>query len=167
MIILITGLAVACITDYMSRRIPNILLAAIAAAGMTECYFTGGFLNLAGFILKTVFVVMLFYPVFKIGAMGAGDVKLIGISSGFFNVDDILYFLFFSMLTAAIFSIIKMCVKRNFKERFLNLLRYASETARKGRFEIYFKSRKEMCDAGLCMSGPMLCSILLHVGGIW
>jgi prepilin peptidase CpaA len=165
--ILIIGLSAACVADYTKRRIPNLLLAAIGAAGITDCYLDGGFLSVIYFVLKTAAVIFLFYPVFRIGAVGAGDVKLIGLCSGFLSSELILNFLFFSMLTAAVFSIIKMCLKRNIKERFAYLCRYVSKAVREGRTECYFNSRDEMCDAGLCISGPVLCSILMHTAGIW
>jgi prepilin peptidase CpaA len=165
--ILIIGLSAACIADYTSRRIPNVLLAAIGTAGMTECYLEGGFLSVIYFILKTAAVIFLFYPVFRIGAVGAGDVKLIAICSGFLSSGLILNFLFFSMLTAAVFSIIKMCIKKNVKERFAYLCGYVSKVMREGRPKSYFNSVEEMRDAGLCMSGPVLCSILMHTAGVW
>jgi len=135
--------------------------------GIGESFLCGGIINILYFIIKAVSVVLILYPIFRIGAVGAGDIKLLGICSGFISKDCILHFLFFSMLVAAIFSIIKMCIKNNFRERLQYLCRYIVRVAEYREVTPYFMSGEEKRTAGLCLSGPVLCSILMHMGGIW
>lgn len=167
MVILCLFLTAACLTDYCKGRIPNELLLTMGAFGAAESFRGGGAESVLYFIMKAVLVAMLLYPIFRIGAIGAGDVKLFGICSGFISKDRVLYFLFFSMLAAAIFSIIKMCIKKNFRERLHFLCRYLAKTAKDGKISAYFSGEEEKRAAGLCLSGPILCSILMHMGGIW
>lgn len=167
MVILSFFLVIACITDYCNGKIPNVLLLAMGIAGAADGYLCGGAINILFFMLKSVSVILMLYPVFRIGAIGAGDIKLLGICSGFVSKDRILYFLFFSMLAAAIFSVIKMCIKNNFKERLYYLCRYILNSVKSGGPAIYFASEEEKRSAGLCLSGPILCSVLMHMGGIW
>ena len=51
-----------------------------------------------------------FYLFFYIGAMGAGDVKLLGVCAGYFSGEKVLCFLFFALLFAAVFALCKMHV---------------------------------------------------------
>jgi prepilin peptidase CpaA len=68
----------ACVSDLRTRRIPNALtfgaaIAAVAAHGATagtEGVMTGA----SGWLVG----VALFFPLFALGGMGAGDVKLLG-----------------------------------------------------------------------------------------
>lgn len=167
MVILSFFLVITCFTDYCKGKIPNCLLLAMGIAGAADSYLCGGAINILYFMLKAVSVILILYPVFRIGAIGAGDIKLFGVCSGFVSMDRILHFLFFSMLVAAIFSLIKMCVKNNFKERLYYLCRYISDAVQNGKLTIYFAKKEEKRSAGLCLSGPVLCSILMHIGGIW
>ena len=73
------GVAVAAVvSDLATRRIPNLLtfggaLLAVAAHGYAAGWMGAG-LSLAGWFLGVAF----FFPVFALGGMGAGDLKLLG-----------------------------------------------------------------------------------------
>jgi prepilin peptidase CpaA len=73
------GVAVAAVvSDLATRRIPNLLtfgaaLLAVAAHGYAAGW-TGAGMSLAGWLLGVAF----FFPVFALGGMGAGDLKLLG-----------------------------------------------------------------------------------------
>ena len=54
-----------------------------------------------------------FYLFFYIGAMGAGDVKLLAVCAGYFSGEKVLCFLFFALLFAAVFALCKMYLARN------------------------------------------------------
>jgi hypothetical protein len=153
--------------DYLRGIIPNEIILVMCAAGVTDSFLNGGMINVLYFVIKAVVVTALLYPVFRIGAVGAGDVKLIGICSGFISKDSILCFLFFSMLIAAVFSIIKICIKGNFRERFTYLGNYVSEIIKNGRVKRYCENNEELRTAGVCLSGPVMCSMLMHMAGIW
>lgn len=160
-------LAIACCYDYGSGRIPNLLLLGITAVGITRSLFGGGSAGGIAFLAAAAAVTALWYPLFKIGTVGAGDVKLLGVCAGYFSIGKIIYFLFFSMLAAAIFSLIKLWKNKNFKERFLYLREYAAEVARTGNWRLYLKDEGEKRTAGLCLSGPILISVLMHWGGVY
>jgi prepilin peptidase CpaA len=72
---LIVG-ALACATDLRSARIPNVLtFSAIAAALVFHAAAPAG-LGLQAAGLGLVVGLLVFFPFFALGAMGAGDVKL-------------------------------------------------------------------------------------------
>ena len=68
---------VASVFDLHSRRIPNLLTFGAAAAALTVASLTGGLpgagASLTGWLVATV----LWIPIYALGGMGAGDVKLL------------------------------------------------------------------------------------------
>lgn len=72
-----TLLALACLSDLRTRRIPNVLTFSAAAAGLVFHLATGGW-SAAGWSLFGLFAgALLFFPMFALRGMGAGDVKLL------------------------------------------------------------------------------------------
>ena len=72
-----TLLALACVTDLRTRRIPNVLTFSAAAGAVLFHLATGGW-QAAGWSIVGLFVgALLFLPMFALRGMGAGDVKLL------------------------------------------------------------------------------------------
>lgn len=161
-------LAAAGCYDYKSGRIPNLLLIGMLAVGAVQSLWEKGAVGGCAFLAAVILVTALLYPLFKIGTVGAGDVKLLGICAGYFPHEKILHFLFYSMLIAAVFSLIKLWKKKNAKERFLYLGEYLLGVMQTGQWHLYMENERELrAAAGLCMSGPVLVSALLYIGGVY
>ncbi|MCM1569463.1 MAG: A24 family peptidase [Roseburia sp.] len=165
--ILCAFLAVACLYDYGSRRIPNALLAGMLAVGLMRGVLQEGIRGGIGYGGAMLAVMLALYPFFKIGALGAGDVKLFGICAGYLPPGRVLLFLFFSLLLAAVFSIIRFIRKRDVKERFGYLLAYLAGVWQSGKWQLYIEDEESRRRAGICLAGPVLCSALMHWGGIY
>lgn len=72
-----TLLAIACISDLRTRRIPNVLTFTAAGLALVFHFATGGW-SAAGTSLAGLLVgAALFFPMFALRGMGAGDVKLL------------------------------------------------------------------------------------------
>ena len=72
-----TFLALACVTDLRTRRIPNVLTSSAVAGAVLFHLATGGW-QAAGWSIVGLFVgALLFLPMFALRGMGAGDVKLL------------------------------------------------------------------------------------------
>ena len=70
-------LLLACISDLRTRRIPNALTFSAIAAALAFHAVTGG-LSAAGWSLAGCLLgALLFFPMFALRGMGAGDVKLL------------------------------------------------------------------------------------------
>lgn len=110
---------------------------------------------------------VLFYFFFWIGAMGAGDVKMLGVCAGFFPGNKILYFLFFSLVIAAVVALCKMYLERNIRERLYYLGTYFWDVFRCGRWRLYFAGERQCAGTGICMAGPVFCSALMYMGGMY
>lgn len=76
-IFIATLLTAACISDVRSRRIPNALTFSAAAAALMFHALTGGRIGAAWSLGGWLVGALLFFPIFALRGMGAGDVKLL------------------------------------------------------------------------------------------
>lgn len=132
-------LLIACYYDYRYRRIPNILILLMLITGVTWRFCEQGGRSTFLYLLTMIVVIAFLCPFFRIKALGAGDVKMFGVCAGYFSGETILYFLFFSLLVAASVSIVTIIINR----------------------------RKECLKMKIPLAGPVLLSILLHIGGMY
>jgi prepilin peptidase CpaA len=70
-------LIVACITDLRTRRIPNALTFSGVATALLFHLLTGGWTAAGWSIAGCLLGFLLFFPLFALRGMGAGDVKLL------------------------------------------------------------------------------------------
>ncbi len=154
-------LVCACVYDYHDKRIPNwlIMLLLIVVFAMTH--------NWLNTLIQMLSVVALLYILFKIGALGAGDVKLLGVCAGIFPAEKILIFLFISLFIAAIFSLFRLIREQNIIERLLYLYEYFVSVMQNGAWQLYIENENERKMRGICLAGPILCSVLLYLGGAY
>lgn len=167
MILLCIFVAIAGAFDYWQRRIPNLLLAVMAVAGFRQSIAVQGAEGCLGFVFRILCVTVSMYPLFKIGAMGAGDIKLYGVCAGYLPGDKVLFFLFFSLLIGAGFSLIKMITEQNAKERLQYLFAYIAEVIKTGSWGLYLANCRERRSCCICLAGPILGSVLMCAGGIY
>lgn len=160
-------LAAACCFDYRKKKIPNYLIVAIVFTGVLWRSWEEGVGGAALFLSQAVLVGGLLYPLFKISAVGAGDVKLFGAAAGYLPFQKIFVFLFVSLLIAAIISLVKLWQNNNFKERLHLLMEYLANVLTNGSWRSYPESGIDNPVIGTCLSGPALVSLLLYLGGAY
>lgn len=160
-------LTVACGYDYLKRKIPNALIAVIAFLGMVWKFCGEGMIGIPLYLGKMLCIMCPLYLFFKIGAIGAGDVKLFGVTAGFLPFKKIFLFLFVSLLVAAVISIFKLWKEKIYGERFWYLFHYLSENLQRQYWQPYLSDVQERHRLGICLSGPILISVLLYMGGAY
>jgi prepilin peptidase CpaA len=69
---------IACVPDLRTRRIPNVLTFGAAVAGLVFHMVFEGWSGATTSLLGWLLGVALFFPMFALRGMGAGDVKLLG-----------------------------------------------------------------------------------------
>jgi len=166
-VILCVGLIIACYFDYKRSRIPNRLIICLLLAGIGEKLLREGVAEGIFFCSRGLCVMLLLYPLFKIGGLGAGDIKLYCVCAGYLSRHRFLYFFFVSLLIAAIFSLIKLIKESNMTERVTYLCQYIGDVVKTGAFGLYMENAREQKRCGICMAGPILLSLFLHMGGIY
>ena len=136
-------LAIACCFDYKTHRIPNWLIVCCMFAGLGYRLISGGYKGVLEYLASALLTTILLYFVFWIGAIGAGDVKMLGVCAGFFPWNKVLYFLFFALMIAAVIALFKMYLERNMKDRLYYLGEYLWDVFRCGRWKLYFAGERE------------------------
>lgn len=167
MTVLCMLLFVACLSDYRSIRIPNILIGIILLWGIFYRYWDLGAAGIGEYLRMCLLVLLMMYPLFRIGAIGAGDVKLFATTAGYLSGHIVPDFLFYSLLIAAIFSMVKIIKQHNGKERLQYLESYIAEVVKNRQWRLYPDNKIDKGRSGICLSGPVLLSILIHLGGVY
>ena len=167
MILLAAFLAVAGLFDFFFRKIPNRLILLMLGGCLVLNLYGSGPASLTGVIPRILIAGALFYPVFAIGALGAGDVKLIAVSCGFVSGEKVLWFLFISLFTASVVGVVKMGIHGEISKRIHRLALYIKKTIRTGRPEMYHANRAAALENGVALAGPMFISALIGIGGFY
>lgn len=150
----------ACFFDYRKDKIPNalILTGLVLACGCQTAQNGMGLL-----CIRTLLVLILFYPLYMLGMLGAGDVKLYCMSAAFLAGKDCIIFFSISLLFSAAAALLKMLFLGNLRERIHYFCSYAVDVAKKGKLLFYQKGIAfEKKNGGLHMTGPMLAGYILY-----
>lgn len=157
--------------DFKYDRIPNdIIVLGIVIGFLSRIRGNGcqGILS-AGVVILISFCIL--YPLFRIGGIGAGDVKLLLMTGSFVSADKQLHVMMFSFIIGALLSIEKMISEDNFKERMQYLFSYITDVLRTGQWKLYGENLSE--DSHKYKSNkihfalPILFSVMLGLGGIF
>ena len=108
LLLLATFLGAAVLTDLQSRRVPNVLVALMLAAGIATQALTAPSIGtglLAGFGGAGVGLFLLL-PFYALGGMGAGDVKLFAATGSFLGLHQTLLAGFCTLGTGAALGLI-------------------------------------------------------------
>ena len=111
-----------CATDLRSRRIPNLLTfgGALCAVGfhlVSEGPW-GAALSAAGWLVG----VALFAPLFAVGGLGAGDVKLLGALGAWLGPGRTLYLALFTAIAGGVMALVVMVARGYSRSAGRNLL---------------------------------------------
>lgn len=139
----------------------------MAAAGMIVRCRGSGIGGAAAFLAGALPVMVFLYPFFKIGALGAGDIKLFGVTAGFLPLQKIWVFSFVSLLIAALFSLVKLIRKKCFRERLRVFFFYLKDIAESGSVSPYPLSGEERKKFTIPLAGSVALSVLLFLGGAY
>ncbi|MBK5417640.1 A24 family peptidase [Pseudomonas sp. TH31] len=97
-IVLLGLLGVAVVSDLLHHRIPNMLILSGVVLGLVGQIYSGGVSGLGDSLLGILVCMGLFLPMYALGGMAAGDVKLMAMVGSFLP--------FHYALWAALFSLI-------------------------------------------------------------
>ena len=107
----------ACTYDTFKAKIPNVLNAGLAIAGLAFLFYSDGwpglFTGLAGLVLG---LALLIIP-WLMGGMGAGDVKALGALGAILGPRPLLHVFIYMGLIGGIMAILHYLFERNLKEK--------------------------------------------------
>jgi prepilin peptidase CpaA len=103
------GLGAAAAIDLRTHRVPNVLTAALALAGLAAAAAGLGRVGVSGALAGGVLGLLVMLPSYVFGRMGAGDVKLFAAAGTFIGPDAVLPAL---LATAIAGGLLAACVAR-------------------------------------------------------
>src|SRR5712691_7755539 len=103
-IAILTGLA-ACGFDLYRRRIPNALTLGAALAALVVSSYTGGLAGAGSSVTGWVIATALWLPLYALGGMGAGDVKLIAAVGAWLGPADVIHAALYAAIAGAVFAV--------------------------------------------------------------
>ena len=101
------GLAViASVGDLRTGRVPNVLTFGAAAVGVCYSAVQGGISGLGSSVLGLFLGVAVFLPLFALGGMGAGDVKLVGAFGAWLGPMGVLWAAMWASLAGGVLALV-------------------------------------------------------------
>ena len=125
-----------------------------------------------GIVLGILLPVIVFFPLFMMRAMGAGDIKLFAVTGAFFTISQNITCIVIAIALGGVIALIKFMLYKNTRERFRYLFSYLKNMFRHilaG--QVYLppymdKQNSENVKAmGIKFSLPVLLSAICVMGG--
>jgi prepilin peptidase CpaA len=112
---------VACVFDLHSRRIPNLLTFPAAIAALLVSFVSGGLPALASSAGGWAIGLALWLPIYALGGMGAGDVKLIAAIGAWLGPLGAVTAALYSGIAGGVLAVVVACVNGCLRQTFLNV----------------------------------------------
>ncbi|MDN4545906.1 prepilin peptidase [Pseudomonas sp. C32] len=109
--VLIGLLGVAVVSDLRRHRIPNLLILVGLALGLAGQTYTGGISGMGDSLSGLLIGFALFLPMYALGGMAAGDVKLMAMAGSFLPPHYALWAVFFSLLWGGVCGFLIVLVR--------------------------------------------------------
>lgn len=154
-------LLAACYQDYRYGRIANRLVLAVLLWGLCVQLQSYGAAGMIFWLVGGVLVLALTYPLFGLGTLGAGDVKLFAACAGAMGIKRGILFLCCTFLVAAVLSLQKMLFRHNLLQRFRYFFTYIGQTIQTAQLLPYEK------EDTIHLAGPAAFAVLLSLGGMY
>src|SRR5262245_42608447 len=103
--VLILG-GIACVCDIRARRIPNLVTFGGAALGIAYSTWAGGLFGLVSGVGGWLIGAVLFMPMFLLGGMGAGDVKLAACIGAWLGPMPALFVALYSAIAGGVMAVV-------------------------------------------------------------
>ena len=166
--LLLLLLLLATLADLKTGRIPNGFVVLGIVIGVLGSLLYDS--DIRQTPVSMILSFLLLYPLFKIGAMGAGDVKIFIMIGSFVEVRELLAIIIFSFIIGALCSLIKLLSEHNGKERLYYSLSYVSEVVRTRQWKIYGENTAQDYERyrrnKIHFTIPVLFSVALRIGGV-
>ena len=178
MIVLLLILMAAVYTDYRQNRIPNWIIVFGIVSGLLISFIHNGIGQMCEGLLGMILPVVLLYPVFMIGGLGAGDIKLFAVAGSYLGIKGVTISFIVAFVMGAIFSLVKMLRFHNFKERIYYFFSYMADIFLKGKWRLYEISDGQAFEVNepddssnfpkhkIHFALPIFLGVIVYIGGV-
>jgi prepilin peptidase CpaA len=113
--------AAACVSDVSTSRIPNALTFAAAALAVVFHATAPGGLGVTHAVLGLSVGLAVFFPLFALGAMGAGDVKLMAAIGAWVGWNPVILVALYGSVAGGVLALVVAARRRYLKQAFSNI----------------------------------------------
>lgn len=156
------------LADLKTDRIPNGFVLLGIVIGVLGSLWHGS--DIRHIVVSMLLAFLLLYPLFKIGAMGAGDIKVLIMIGSFVEIKELIVILIMSFVIGAACSLAKLLSEHNGRERLYYFLSYVSDVTRTRQWKIYgehtIQDYKQYRRNKIHFTVPVLFSVVLCIGGV-
>lgn len=165
LIFLLLILLLAVIWDFYKGKIPNILILTGVLTGTIFLVYQYGMKEILSHIPGILFPIILLFPLYKIGTLGAGDLKLFSILGFYFTFFETLFCMFTAFWVGAIISLFVLLWRKNLQERIWYFLNFLKECFSGGQFQYYYLNSNEEKDvkSKIHFSLPIFISVIFYL----
>ncbi len=120
-------LIVAAYIDGKELRVPNWITFPMVAAGLIFNIWTGGWEGLGIGVLGMIVGLACLLPLYAVGGMGAGDVKLMAGVGAWLGVKTTFYAFCVSTVVGAVMAVAMVLYRKSFQKHYANFLMILTE----------------------------------------
>lgn len=143
LIFLLLVLFIAVVLDFRKGKIPNILILFGVFAGIFRFIYNQDIEAVLTHIPGILFPFILLFPLYKIGTLGAGDIKLFSLLGFYFSFMETIFCIFSAFFIGAAISLFVLLWRHNLKERFYYLFYYLKGCISSGHIQYYYQNWKQ------------------------
>jgi prepilin peptidase CpaA len=158
----IVGMA-ACVWDVRTQRIPNVLTLSAAAAAILFHAATAGVFGVGITVTGWLVGALLFFPLFAVRGMGAGDVKLLAAFGAWLGPRDVLYVAAAAAILGALFAVAIVIARHRTQQTFTHMSAMLSYWSIDGVRAVPGLTLAEPSRFALCYSLPITAGALVTI----
>lgn len=162
LILLLLFLPAAVVWDFRKGKIPNqLILTGIISGGFLLLLYNG-----AGAFLKCLpgmlFPVIVLFPLYRLGVLGAGDIKLFSMLGVYLTFREQLICIVLTFLAGAVISLGVLLWRKNLIERILYFISFCNECICGGHLRSYYLPSQGKEDGSkIHFSLPIMTGVIL------
>lgn len=164
LIFLLVILTLAVFFDYKLGKIPNVLILCGVIAGISCILYYQNIKAALSYVPGIILPLILLYPFYKIGTLGAGDIKLFSLIGFYITFKETIFCIILSFFIGAVISFFYLISKKNLKERICYLFYYLKACISEGHIQYYYQTwnleEKEKKLSQIHFSLPILLSVI-------
>ena len=163
--LLVSYLAAVTVADLKWKRIPNEMILLGIWTGGCVSLSTLGVKGIGVSVMKGIATLLLLYVLYLIHALGAGDIKLLGVLGILLGRERILVCIWGAFLSGALLSLLLMLKRRIFMERMRYFVNYLQESIG-GKQRIPYRQEGKYRPETIHFTVPVCISLFLCLGGV-
>ena len=146
-------LLIATVYDYREYRIPNALILVGYGVTILSIVLCSGVSGVLPAIVRALIPIGLFYLLFFIRAIGAGDLKLLSLAALACSTEELFDLVVFSFVIGAAISAVRLLTNGQFIVRISSFIQYIQQCIWEGRVKPYhtFEDTASFLHFSLCI----------------